>query len=145
MSHNLTCKNNESKCFAFQVALSHLEHFLSVLKTPWLWDGGPCILGPAFFTLWNFSHFFFNFPHNSKFKASCFLPYYFRPQILWSSSLLRPLKISFDLPLMIFKYLTLAPPHCELTFWNIKTTTQQKSCHEAPPQLLPQGRKFSTA
>ena len=73
MSHNLTCcKNNESKCFAFQVALSHLEHFLSVLKTPWLWDGGPCILGPAFFTFWNFSHFFsiFHIIQNSRLRAS---------------------------------------------------------------------------
>ena len=32
VSHNLTSyKNNKSKCFALQVALSHLDHFLSVL------------------------------------------------------------------------------------------------------------------
>ena len=33
VSHNLTSyKNNKSRCFALQVALSHLDHFLSVVR-----------------------------------------------------------------------------------------------------------------
>ena len=35
VSHNLTFyENNKSKCFALQVALNQLDHFLSVIETP---------------------------------------------------------------------------------------------------------------